>query len=159
MSDNNLESRYVTEAPTPEELERLDSDQRTVYDDQIANGTDAKTAYNFAVDLYEDQVEAYFAIQSELGYNSDDARNVIEDGRVNYVCNAREFSGELDRDNEDACEAIGRALIESFGSPAELGKDILECYFDYAAWARDVMLEGYQDFIEGANGGVYEVQL
>ena len=161
MSDyTNLKPRYITNEPTPAQIDALDDDQREVFDDLTGADSDCAEcdAYNFVIDLSGGECGAYFALRHDLGWSPAEAWRALEDGEVTYVCE-RDFCGSLDHNNEEACDTIGRALIESFGSPAELGKDILERYFDYAAWARDVMLEGYQDFIEGANGGVYEVQL
>lgn len=85
-------------------------------------------------------------IADAFGYDFDDAVKKLEDGAIMYVGDPT-FRGDVDK-------MVGEWYVyDMLGSPAELGKETLERYFDAEAFGRDLCIENY--VVETDNNGVW----
>ena len=83
--------------------------------------------------LDEDDREVFAAL-IEYGYSTEEALRIVDDHDYSF------YEGTSDSD-------LGYALIDSYGSISELGRDSLETYFDFDGFGRDIRISGDLDYL------------
>ena len=75
-----------------------------------------------------------FAAIIDLGYDFDNALEIVENGDYSF------YEGSNEED-------LGYAIVDTYGSLSELGRDILEQNFDYSSFGRDIRISGDLDYL------------
>ena len=127
---------------------------------QFIDGDEDEQKLFELMEVNQSNIDDYFDVLDDIEESGDDyavlrLKILIEDMGYDFESSWEKkdelaIHGEFDSD-EDAVYSI----IEDLGGPTALGKETLEQYFDYAAFARDM---GYNSELASTDGVYYDPQ-
>lgn len=121
------------------------------YEIDFIDGTSEEAAMFKVANISAANLDEWFDGMDRLeGYEMPAAYFLLSNGQVSSFSDAVEKAGELSFSEGDV-KAYAESYIDDMGGPAKLGKETLEMYFDYDAFARDMELNG--DVVEFEFGG------
>jgi len=112
------------------------------YEIEFIDGTDEEAAIFKVARIYQGQVHDWFDGMDQLeDYKLPAVYFLLYNNMVRSFSDAIQKADELSYREGDV-KAYAESFIDDMGGPAELGKQTLENYFDYDAFARDMELNG-----------------
>jgi antirestriction protein len=121
------------------------------YEIDFIDGTDEQAALFKVASVTQANLAEWFDGMDQLReHEMAAAYFLLENGSVSSFSEAVEKADQLSFSEGDV-KAYAEQFIDDMGGPSQLGKETLEMYFDYEAYARDMNYNG--DAVEFTFGG------